>query len=59
MPIETTIVVAGLFVMFGAFVLILGGVSLWVALGDRRDRRERAAVRFEAPPRHEEMRRAA
>lgn len=45
MPLETIIVLAVVFSLFGGFILIVGGASLWVALGERRPRRRSSALR--------------
>lgn len=44
MPLLTVIGLVGIIAMFSAFVLGLGGVSVWMALADRADaRRSRLA----------------
>ena len=59
MPLETVIGLIAIFAMFGSFIVSLGGVTLWLALSDRRNPAQaRAAVdapQIELP----EMRRAA
>jgi uncharacterized protein involved in exopolysaccharide biosynthesis len=39
MPVETTITLIVLFALFGGFIAVLGGTSLWLAMDDRRNRK--------------------
>ncbi len=41
MPLPTVIGLVLIIAVFAAFMGVLGGVSLWVALGDRADARRR------------------
>jgi len=58
MPLETVVFLACVFAMFGAFMLSVGGVHLWLALSDRRER-TRAPRAVETPVFSAELRRAA
>jgi membrane associated rhomboid family serine protease len=43
-PLLTVIGLVSIIAVFAAFMGVLGGVSLWVALGDRADARRRRSA---------------
>ncbi|WP_293373195.1 hypothetical protein [Phenylobacterium sp.] len=55
MPLISIVVVVCLFAMFGSFIVVLGGVNLWMAVLERRD----AAAAARTAARETEMRLAA
>jgi hypothetical protein len=53
MPLATIIVLSAVFALFGGFIVIIGGTSLWVQLADLKTRRvAKAPLLSEVKRRH-------